>query len=113
MITFSKHYLILAVVLISASPVAADLVPFSIKSIKAAGSGFIELVGPGQLEIDGKYVDYKNTKYIAVSNIDSLTNVAGTSKACVISYSSDGYTENISVDEQSCKEIIQIIASAK
>ena len=91
---------------------AADIVPYSIKSIKAIGSGFVELVGPGKIHIEGVIHPYKGTNYISTRNIDGMTSVTGVTKACVLSYSSEGYTENISVLEQSCNEIVAVIESA-
>ena len=93
--------------------IAADVVPYSVKSIKAVGPGFVELVGPGKIQINDEVLDYDGTKYISVENIDTMTSVTGVSKGCLLSYSSEGYTENISVMEQSCDEVVAILNEAK
>ena len=112
-ISANKLLLMCAAVMLMTMAVAADVVPYTIKSIKPVGAGFIELVGPGKIEVNGEILDYEGTKYIAISNIDAMTSVYGVSKSCLISYSSEGYTENISVTEQSCDEIVQILESIK
>lgn len=92
---------------------AADTVPYSIKSIKVVGSGFVELVGPGKTQVNDEIIPYEGTKYIRVTNIDAMMSVTGTTKGCMVSYSSEGYTETISVLEQSCDEVIEVLANAE
>jgi len=92
---------------------AADVVPYSINSIKAVGSGYVELVGPGKIAINNETISYDGTKYIKVDNIGTMSTVIGSAKGCMLAYSSEGYTENISVLNQSCEVILQVINNAK
>jgi hypothetical protein len=92
---------------------AADVVPFSIKRIKPIGGGYVELVGPGKININNEVLPYKGTKYIKKANIGTMTLVIGSTKGCVLAYSSENYTENISVLNQSCNEILAIFNAVK
>jgi len=104
-----KGYFITIVLLFSFSVIAADIVPYSVKSIKPVGAGYIELVAPGKMNVNGETISYAGTKYISTGNIDSMTDISGSSNACMLHYSSENYTENISVATQSCRAIISII----
>ena len=104
-----KGYLITIILLFSFSAIAADVVPYSVKSIKPIGAGYIELVAPGKMKVNGETITYEGTKYISTKNIDSMTGVSGTSKGCMLHYSSESYSGNISVTTQSCITIISII----
>ena len=104
-----KSILITNILLFSFSAIAADVVPYSVKSIKPIGAGYVELDGPGKIQINGEAIPYKGTKYISTRNIDSMTGLNGTTKGCTLHYSSENYTENISVTTQSCNAIISII----
>ena len=92
---------------------AEDLVPYSIPAIKSVGSGYVELLAPGKTSINGEVIPYGDTKYIRVDNIGTLSSINGVKNGCVIAYSSEGYTESISVLKQSCNEILSIIEVAK
>ena len=105
-----KKLLIANVILVSVSATAADIVPYSVKYIKPIGAGYIELVGPGKIQVNGETIPYEGTKYISTKNIDSMTGFSGTSKGCMLHYSSESYTENISVTTQSCNTIISTIS---
>jgi len=105
-----KSLFIVTLILLSFQTLGADVVPYSVKYIKPIGSGFIELVGPGKMRVNGETITYEGTKYISTKNIDSMTGVSALSKGCMLHYSSEGYTENISVSKQSCSEIISIIS---
>jgi hypothetical protein len=104
-----KNFLIVTLFLVSLSLLADDLVPNSVRYVKPVGAGFIELVGPGKMLVNGEVVTYEGTKYISINNIDSMTGASGISKGCTLHYSSENYTEKISVAMQSCSEIISII----
>ena len=104
-----KGTLIATILLFSFPVIAADIVPYSVKYIKPIGAGYIELVGPGKMQVNGETIPYEGSKYISTKNIDSMTGVNGTSKGCTLHYSSENYTENISVTTQSCNAIISII----
>ncbi|MBT8119774.1 MAG: hypothetical protein KJN89_08655 [Gammaproteobacteria bacterium] len=97
----------------SAHSFAADVVPYSVDSIKAIGSGYVELIGPGKIAINDETVSYQGIKYIKADNIDTMSAITGSTKGCVLAYSSEGYTENISVLNQSCDVILQVINNAK
>ena len=112
-VAFLRFFLVLMAALFATLAIAADVVPYSVKSIKAVGPGFVELVGPGKIQVNDEVLDYDGTKYISVENIDSMTSVTGVSKGCLLSYSSEGYTENISVREQSRDEVVAILNEAK
>lgn len=101
---------IVTLVLLYSHAIGADVVPYSVKYIKPFGAGFVELVGPDKMQVNGESIAYEGTKYIATKNIDSMTGVSALSKGCILHYSSEGYTENISVIMQSCSEIISIIS---
>lgn len=88
---------------------AADVVPFTVKRIKPVGAGYVELVVPGKIQINDQVLPYKDTKYIRITNIDTMTSVAGSTKGCILAYASENYTENISVIEQSCNEILSVL----
>ena len=105
-----KGYFITSILLFSFSAIAADVVPYSVKSIKPIGVGYIELVAPGNMNVNGETIPYEGTKYISTKNIDSMTGISGRSKGCMLHYSSENYTENISVITQSCSVIISIIS---
>ncbi|PAJ71707.1 hypothetical protein CJF42_25265 [Pseudoalteromonas sp. NBT06-2] len=92
---------------------AADVVPYSVQSIKSKSSGYVELVGPGKIQVNGEILPYDGTKYIRVANIGTLSGVEGITKGCMLAYSSEGYTENISVTQQSCNQVLSVIESAK
>ena len=87
---------------------AADVVPFSIKRINPIGAGYVELVGPGKIQVNNEVISYEGIKYIKKSNIGTMTSDTGSTKGCVLAYSSENYTENISVLNQSCNEILAI-----
>ena len=105
----NKGYFIASILLFSFSAIAADVVPYSVKTIKPIGASYVELVGPGKIKVNGEIIPYEGTKYISTKNIDSMTGISGTSKGCMLHYSSENYTENISVTTQSCNTIISII----
>jgi len=108
-----KNFSVTITVLFSCIAMAADVATYSAKSIKPVGAGLIELVDLGKIKIDGKILPYEGTKYIATRNIDSMTGVSGATAGCMLHYSSNSFTENISVVSQSCDEIISIIKSAQ
>ena len=91
---------------------AADVVPYSIQNIKVVSPGYVELVGPGKIEVNNKTMPYEGKKYIKTINIGTLTSVPGVSNACVLAYSSEGYTESISVLKQSCDQILGTLHAA-
>ena len=97
----------------SAHALAADVVPYSVDSIKAVGSGYVELIGPGKIAINNETIPYEGTKYIKVDNIGTMSTVTGSTKGCMLAYSSEGYTENISVLNQSCDVILQVVNNTK
>ena len=102
--------LAVSIVLVATTAVyAAEIVPYTIKSVRPAGVGFVELLGPGKIEIAGKARDFIGIKYVAVRNIDSLSGAANLKTGCVISYSSEGYTAEISVIDQSCRQILAVV----
>ena len=103
----------LTALLFASALFAADVVPYSVQSIKSKGSGYVELVGPGKINVNGESLPYDGTKYIRVANIGTLSGVEGTTKGCILAYSSEGYTENISVTQQSCNQVLSTIESAK
>ena len=105
--------LLTLVLMFSCFSFAADVVPYSIQSIKYKDAGFVELIGPGKILINGEAFPYDGTKYVRIINIGTLTGVEGSTKGCMIAYSSEGYTENISVLKQSCNEVLSIISKAK
>jgi len=98
---------------------AADAVPFSVQSIRgiqsvqSKGSGYVELVGPGEIKIHGRILPYNGTKYIRASNIGTLSSANGTLKGCTLAYSSEGYTESISVIQQSCNQVLSVIEATQ
>jgi hypothetical protein len=92
---------------------AADVVPYSVQSIKSKNSGYVELVGPGKIQVNGETLPYDGTKYIRVTNIGTLSGIEDVTKGCILAYSSEGYTENISVTQQSCNQVLSVIGSAK
>jgi hypothetical protein len=102
-----------AVFLFSSALMAADVVPYSVQSIKSKGSGYVELIGPGKIQVNGEVLPYDGTKYIRTANIGTLSGVEGTTKGCMLAYSSEGYTENISAIQQSCDQVLSTIESAK
>lgn len=105
-----KGLLIANILLFSFTAIAADVVPYTVKFIKPIGAGYVELVGPGKMQVNNETIPYEGTKYISTKNIDSMTSISGTSKGCMLHYSSESYTENISVITQSCNTIISIIS---
>ena len=100
---------IAALLLLPYPAAAADAVPYSIRYIKPAGAGYIELVGPGDIRVNGETRAYEGTQYIATRNIDSMTADSATAKGCTLHYSSENYSETIAVTQQSCSELISII----
>jgi len=106
---------LIAIPLLLVSVIAeADLVPYSIQSVEPAkANGFLKLVGSGQLEVKGKQTPYTEQIYIAIRNIDSLSDVSGVKTACIINYSSENYSETISVLKQSCETIMEYLNSSR
>jgi hypothetical protein len=98
---------------LSQNSFASDVVPFSIKRIKPVGAGYVELVGPGEMRVDNKIVSFEETKYVKASSLGSMTSVSGSDKGCILAYSSESYTEDISVQSQSCNEILSILSVVK
>jgi len=92
---------------------ASDIVPFSVKRIKPIGSGYIELVGPGKMKINNEVDSYEETKFIKKTNIGTMTSATGSDKGCRLAYSSEGYTEDILVRNQTCNEILSIFSAVK
>ena len=62
-----KGYFITIVLLFSFSVIAADIVPYSVKSIKPVGAGYIELVAPGKMNVIGETISYLVPAYEIVS----------------------------------------------
>ncbi len=108
----NKHIAILLLAF-SGSAFTADVVPYSVQSIKPVGAGYVELVGPGKMEVNHETLPYEGTKYIKISNIGTMTTVHGVTKGCMLAYASEGYTENISVLQQSCNQILSIIKDSQ
>jgi hypothetical protein len=110
-----KIYLsaVMFLVFLFPSILLADVVPYSVQNIQIKGSGYVELVGPGKIQVNNETLPYDGTKYIRVSSIGTLSGVEGVTKGCVLAYTSEGYTENISVKQQSCNQVLSIIKSAK
>lgn len=102
-----------AIFLLPMITLAADVVPFSVRSISPVGLGYVELVWPGKIEVNKEVLDYDGTKYIRADNVGTLTGIHGSTKGCMLAYASEGYTENISVTEQSCDEVLEILEEAK
>lgn len=105
-----KGLLIVTIIVFSFSATAADIVSYSVKYIKPIGAGYVELEGQGKRQVNGETPPYEGTKYISTKNIDSMTGYRGISKGCMLHFSSESLTENISVTKQSCSEIISIIS---
>ncbi len=102
------------ILLLVSPPLFAEYVPFSIKSVHGiTGKGFIELKGPGKIELKKKIYNYEETVYISINKVSSLSEVSGVKKACIIRYTSGLYSENISVSNQSCFEVISQINKAR
>ena len=92
-----NKYIAILLLAFSGSTLAADTVPYSIQSIKSVGAGYVELVGPGNIQVNNEVLPYEGTKYIKISNIGTMSTVYGVTKGCMLAYASEGYTENISV----------------
>jgi hypothetical protein len=98
---------------LSQNSFASDVVPFSIKRIKPVGAGYVELVGPGKITIDNKVVSFEEIKYVKASSLGTMTSVTESDKGCTLAYSSENYTQDISVQDQSCNEILSILSVVK
>jgi len=107
-----NKYIAILLLAFSGSAFAADVVPYTVQSIKSVGAGYVELVGPGMMQVNREVIPYDGTKYIKVINIGTMSTALGTTKGCVLAYASEGYTENISVMQQSCNQILAIIEEA-
>ena len=101
---------IAALIVLSFQAFAAGEVPFSVKYIKPAAAGFVELVGPGKIQVNGETLAYEGTQFIATKNISAMTSSSAFSRTCMLHYASEGYTENITVSTQTCGEIISIMS---
>lgn len=109
MIEILKIIAFLTTAFISQLVLASDEVPYSAKSIKNVGSGYVELIEPGKIKYKDTVAQFRGTIYIRINNIGTMVSVDGARKGCILSYSSEGYTENINVTDQSCKEILSVI----
>lgn len=109
----SKYVIVIYSIFLPQYSLASDIVPYSIKRIQPVGSGYLELVGPGKIKISGDIKDYDETKFIKKSSIGTITSVNGSDKGCVLAFASEGYTESISVRNQTCKEILAIFRAIK
>ena len=105
--------IIFSILLMSSHLFAADAIPYTIQRIKSVGAGYVKLVGPGKIRVKGKAVPYVDTKYIRISSIGTMTSIEGINKGCMLAYSSEGYTESISVNRQPCDQILTLIKSDK
>ena len=104
---------IFSALLMSSHLFAADVVPHTIQSIKSVGAGYVELVGPGKIRANKKVLPYVKTKYIRISSIGTMSGIEAINKGCMLAYSSEGYTENITVKRQSCNQILSVIKNAE
>lgn len=104
-----RFVFVLTVTLYATAAVVADTLLYTLKKAISVGSGFLELVGPGKFMSEGEALPYEGTWYINSKNIDSMSGVSGVSKGCILRYSSEGYTETVSLVEQSCVDLLREI----
>ena len=91
---------------------AEEVIPYASKQLRSAGSGFLQLIGPGEMVVKGKKQRYRKGKYIRSANIHSLSDIEGISSACILHYASHDYATNITVRHR-CTEVIEIINSVE
>lgn len=104
--------------------IAAEFVPISIEKVqRVKSSNYLKLIGPGKVpvrmmddnlkqEVELEY-DYKGNIYISIDRIASMINLVVEDEfknACTLRYVSGSYTKEISVKNQSCETIIQIMS---
>jgi len=107
-----KRLIFITSIIMSPFAQADDIVPFTASSIKNAGAGFVEIIGPARADIDGVGKVYHKTLYISVGNINSMSSITKTS-GCTLYYSSKGYTENISLANQSCVDVLKVLSEQR
>ena len=108
--SMQKTFMLFMIFLVPAQCLlAADIVPFTIKRIKSISTDYVELIGPGKIQVNNEVIPYEGTKYIRKTSIGTMTSVIGTTRGCMLAYSSENYTESITVLNQSCDEIINTI----
>ena len=122
--------IILAASLTLASSVFAQPVPYLVQSLKASEApGYLELIGPGRVIIDGKNQPYGlgDSVFINISNINALSNIGSNSTVnqhakkyskndkslCDIQYETSHYSEAISVMKLNCRQLLELIKSAQ
>jgi hypothetical protein len=114
MLSKNTRWLLAASLLVSSTAALADKVPYSVQSVRAAaGAGFVELVGPGKVEVEGRAEEYSETVYLNAAHIANAQSVFGNQNACVLRYAAPGYTESISILRQGCAGVMAEIAKAR
>ena len=100
------------------------------QSLKTAEApGYLELVGPGRLVLEGKNQPYGfgDSVFINTANINALSNIGSNSTVnqnakdfshsgqsrCEIHYETSHYAETISVIKLSCIDILKLIKAAQ
>lgn len=91
----------------------AEPVPYSVSSVRAVvQSGFVKLLGPGEINVQGRAERYRGQLFVNVANIASMAAGSGSGSSCVLRYSTPNYRENIVVQGQSCEQVLQQFALA-
>lgn len=91
----------------------SDVVPYSIESVGVRGGGYLELIGPGLILLGKETTPYSNKKYIRTSSIGTLSSMKDKKEGCIIEYSSEGYTQSITVLKQNCDDVLTVIRVSK
>lgn len=92
----------------------AGLMPYSVQSVRAIDHvGFIELVGPGKVEVQGRAEEYSETVFLNVDHIVSMSRVFGVENACVLEVAAPNLRESVSVLTQTCNAVLKEIARAR
>jgi len=101
---------------LSAPSVAAggESLPHLVQSAEAVeASGFLELRGPGKIEIDGRVNEYSETVFVPVARISSLTGVFGQPRACVMHFDGIAGAVEIALLAQNCAALLEQIREAR
>ena len=109
----NKWIVLITTAFITNTSQAADTVPYTANYVKYAGSGFIEIVGPGKIQVNEEVFPYEKIIYISAKNIDSISSIGEGDKGCMLHYSSEGYTENISLVKQTCKQVLEVVGESR
>jgi|GEM_PF-6115846 len=102
----------LAPLALPAAPKGESLPHLVQSAVAVEGSGFLELRGPGKIEIEGRVNEYSETVFIPVAGISSLAEVFGQPRACVMHFDGVAGAVQVALLAQNCRGLLEQIREA-